>query len=158
MRMLADIERERDCRLLESVDSPEMMIKLSIYHYTQKPAEHKTQAIVSNSLLLPEIRVLQTPGVVLRLVRLDVRLDIEALPDLARVYRQGLLAAAPRVIFTSLASDRGDRAVAVVGAIAKRHCLERHAVAARYIFWDVGRPRWASGFEAAAHAELLEGH
>jgi hypothetical protein len=96
--------------------------------------------------------------------RLDIRLHIETLPDLAWVHRQRLLAAAPRVItpFTSRARDRGDRAVAVVRAVAKRHCLERHAVAARCVFWDVvvagrgarGAPRHV---EAAAHAELLEG-
>ena len=94
----------------------------------------------------------------LRLVRLDIRLDIEALPYLARIHRQWLLAAAARVIFTSRASDRGDRAVSVVRAIAKGHCLERHAVAARYVFWDVGRSRRAAGFEAAAHAAFFERH
>jgi len=95
---------------------------------------------------------------ILRLVRLHIRLDIETLPNLARIHRQGFLAAAARVIFTSRARDRGDRAVSVVGAVAERHCLERHAVAARYIFWDVGRSRWAAGFEAAAHAEFLQSH
>jgi len=107
---------------------------------------------------------MRRPGHLIIRRRLDIRLHIKALAYFPRVHRQRLLAAAPRVItpFTSRARDRGDRAVAVVRAVAKRHCLERHAVAARCVFWDVvvagrGARGPARHVEAAAHAEFLEG-
>jgi hypothetical protein len=86
---------------------------------------------VLNPLPLRQIRIIQTLRMIMlrqRLVHLHIRLDIETLPDLARVHRQRLLAAAPRVVFIVLvtrtrARDRRDRAVAVVRAVAERHGL-----------------------------------
>jgi hypothetical protein len=109
---------------------------------------------------------MRRPRQIIHIRRLNISLHIKALPNLARINRQRLLAAPPRVItpFASRARDRGDRAVAVVRAVAKRHGLQRHAVAvaARPVFWDVvvagrGARGAARHVEAAAHAELLEG-
>lgn len=55
---------------------------------------------------------------------------------------------------TSRAGDSRHCPMAVLRTVAERHCLERHAVAARYFFWDVG----ASSVNAAPDATLLEGH
>lgn len=83
-----------------------------------------------------------------------LRLDVERLPDLAGVRRrQGLLAAAARPVVAPLAGDRRDGAVPVDGPVAERHGVQRHAVAARHVFWDVGGFR---GVERAADAEPVE--
>jgi hypothetical protein len=107
---------------------------------------------------------MRRPRQIIHIRRLNISLHIKALPNLARINRQRLFAAPPRVItpFASRARDCGDRAVAVVRAVAKRHGLQRHAVAARPVFWDVvvargGARGAARHVEAAAHAEFLEG-
>lgn len=104
--------------------------------------------------------------IILRLIRhLHIRLNIETLPDLPRVHRQRLLTTARparmvlfAAVFTSRARarDRRHRAVPVVRAVAERHGLQRHAVAARNVFWDVGCTRGAARHvEAAADAEFF---
>lgn len=111
-----------------------------------------------HSSLSPKVLVLQAVSVVIVPNATLLRLDIESLSNLARVCRrQRLFTAASGMIFVSLTSDGRHSSVAIWRSVAKRHCVERHAVAAGYFFWDIGTSG-ASCVDTAAHAALLKRH
>lgn len=81
-------------------------------------------------------------------------LNVEGLPDFPGISRrQRLFAAASRDGFVPLASDCRDGSVSVDVAVAERHCLQRHAVAAGHFFWDVGA---FGGIDRAADSYAAE--